>query len=213
MLSICTFLAVLVLHQPVFLLLTVAPVTPLAAWIQHATNNEDMMATSLCSATCVRWQRGTACIHTLLLQQSTDMSCPPGVQQWTCSKGFAAVGPCWDRETDGRTKYHYILHRLCSTYYAGSANNNRQHLSLIHSTQSRVQPRTLLIINFFSLQWFCILLTQSNIHIHKILALFFVNHSPSYSFRYGTFLHVCTRRLVIFKCNSLHSFLWLRHLY
>jgi len=30
--------------------------------------------------------------------QCIDISCP---QQQTCSSGFAAVGPCWDRQTDG----------------------------------------------------------------------------------------------------------------
>jgi len=28
------------------------------------------------------------------LQQSIDISCPPGPQQQTCSSGFAAVDPC-----------------------------------------------------------------------------------------------------------------------
>jgi len=38
-----------------------------------------------------------------LLQQSIDISCPPGPQQQTCSSGFAAVGPCWDRRTPYRS--------------------------------------------------------------------------------------------------------------
>jgi len=57
----------------------------------------------------VRWQRGTARIRPPLLLQSVDVSCLPGPQQQTCSSGFAAVGPCWDRQTDGqRTPYDYI---------------------------------------------------------------------------------------------------------
>ena len=35
-----------------------------------------------------------------LLQQSIEISCPPGLQQQTCSSVFVAVGPCWDRQTD-----------------------------------------------------------------------------------------------------------------
>ena len=39
-------------------------------------------------------------IHTPPLQQSIDISFLPGPQQQTCSCGFAAVGPCWDGQTD-----------------------------------------------------------------------------------------------------------------
>jgi len=35
-------------------------------------------------------------------QQSIDITCAPRQQQQTRS-GFAAVGPFWDRQTDGRT--------------------------------------------------------------------------------------------------------------
>ena len=31
-----------------------------------------------------------------------------GPQQLTCSSAFAAVGPCWDRQTDGRTPYRCV---------------------------------------------------------------------------------------------------------
>jgi len=31
------------------------------------------------------------------------ISCRPGPQQQTCSNGFAAVGPCWDRQADRQT--------------------------------------------------------------------------------------------------------------
>jgi len=41
--------------------------------------------------------------RTPLLQQSINISCPPGSQQQTCTSGFAAVRPCWDRQTDRRT--------------------------------------------------------------------------------------------------------------
>jgi len=84
--------------------------------------------TSLCLATYVRWQRGTARIHPPLLQQSIDISCLPNPQQQTCSSGFAAVGPCWDRQTKGQTDRRtdtVTFHRLCSAYYVGSVNNQR----------------------------------------------------------------------------------------
>ena len=52
--------------------------------------------------------------RTPLLQQSIDISYPPGrQQQQTCSSGFAAVGPCWDRRTDKRTET-VPFHRPCS---------------------------------------------------------------------------------------------------
>jgi len=46
-----------------------------------------------------------------LLQQQIDTSCLPGPQQRTCSNGFAAVGPCRDRQTErwaDRTPYRFI---------------------------------------------------------------------------------------------------------
>ena len=55
------------------------------------------------------------------VQQSIGISCLPGPQQQTCSSGFAAVGPWWDRQTDGQADT-VPLHRPCSAYYAGSAN-------------------------------------------------------------------------------------------
>ena len=67
---------------------------------------------SLCSATYVQWQRDTARIRYLL---------PPGPQQQTCSSGVRRPDGT-DRQTDGRTDARQ-LHRLCSTYYAGSVNN------------------------------------------------------------------------------------------
>ena len=48
------------------------------------------------------------------------------MQHQTCSRGFAAVGPCWERqtyrETNRRTDY-IPFHVPCSAYYAGSASN------------------------------------------------------------------------------------------
>ena len=41
--------------------------------------------------------------RTLLLQQSIDISCPPGPQQQTCSIDFIAAGPHWDKRSDGQT--------------------------------------------------------------------------------------------------------------
>jgi len=62
--------------------------------------------------------------HTPLLRQSIDISCPPSRHQQTCSSGFAAVGPCWDRQTDRQTDT-VPFHRPYSAYYAGSANNGK----------------------------------------------------------------------------------------
>jgi len=71
---------------------------------------------------------GTARIP-LCSDRSIDISCAPGPQQQTrCSdsevatlwsyintfitiiiiSGFAAVGPCWDRKTDRRTRHHTV---------------------------------------------------------------------------------------------------------
>ena len=85
---------------------------------------------SLCSASYVRWQRGTARIHPPLLLSAgcaavIDVSFPPGPQQQTCSSGFAAVGPCWGRQTDGQTDRPTdtaLLPRPSSACYTGSAN-------------------------------------------------------------------------------------------
>ena len=99
----------------------------------------DLSATSLCSASQVRRQRGTARIRPLLSAgcAAIDRYLPPAgsttanLQQWV---GLVAVGPCWDRQTngqrDGRTPYRYIdpLCILCgqchnmlmNTYYVRS---------------------------------------------------------------------------------------------
>ena len=66
---------------------------------QPSTSNR----TSLCSASYVHWQRGTARISSPLLQKSSDISCLPRTQNQTYSSGFAAVGLRWDRRTDGHS--------------------------------------------------------------------------------------------------------------
>ena len=38
------------------------------------------------------------CPHSAV-QQSTDITCPPGPQQQARTSRFAAVGSCWDRQT------------------------------------------------------------------------------------------------------------------
>jgi len=53
------------------------------------------------------------------VQQSIDISYPPGPHLQTCSSGFAAVGPCSDRRTDT-----VPFRRPFSAYYAGSASNS-----------------------------------------------------------------------------------------
>ena len=40
------------------------------------------------------------CCWAPAMQQSIDISYPLGPQQQTCSRRFAAVGPCWDRQVD-----------------------------------------------------------------------------------------------------------------
>jgi len=52
--------------------------------------------------------------RTPLLQQSIDISCRSGPEQQTFSSGFAAVGPRWDKQTDGhRTVSQTLLRILC----------------------------------------------------------------------------------------------------
>jgi len=69
------------------------------------------------------------CCWALILQQSIDIFCTPGPQQETSSSGFAAVGSCWNRQTDT-----VPLRRHCSAYYAGSANNTTL-ITSSHNTQ------------------------------------------------------------------------------
>ena len=69
-------------------------------WVAMATRRAYNHTTQASSATYVLWQRGTARIRPLLLQQSIDISCQPGPQQQTCNV-------CWDRQrTDRQTPTH-----------------------------------------------------------------------------------------------------------
>ena len=55
--------------------------------------------------TLTTWHYPHSPSHVALLcamQQSIDISCRSGPQQHVCNNGFAAVGPCWDRQTDRR---------------------------------------------------------------------------------------------------------------
>ena len=61
----------------------------LTTW--HCPHSPDIGAAPLCVV--------QACI------QSMDISCRPDPQQQTCSSGFAAVCPCWDRRTQGRLRH------------------------------------------------------------------------------------------------------------
>ena len=69
----------------------------------------------------VSWQHDTArsCYCLPAVQQSTDISCPPGPQQQTHSSGVRRPNDGTDRWTDARQ-----FHRLCSAYYASSVNNS-----------------------------------------------------------------------------------------
>jgi len=48
------------------------------------------------------------CCSVQTVHQSIDSSCLPSPQKQLCSSWFAAVGPCWDRQTDRQTLYCYI---------------------------------------------------------------------------------------------------------
>jgi len=63
-----------------------------------------------------------------LLQKSIDICCLLGPQQQTCSSGFAAVGPCWDRQM-GRHTDTVLFHRPCCAQPTGtsSASKHRHH--------------------------------------------------------------------------------------
>jgi len=58
--------------------------------------------------------------RTPLPQQLIDIYCPPSPQQQTYSSGFAAIGPCWDRQTDGRPTDAWTL----PAAHVGSADND-----------------------------------------------------------------------------------------
>jgi len=65
----------------------------------------------------VRYQRGTARIRRPLLQQSIDISYPPGPQQQT-RRTLLQLTNGTDKRRDT-----VLSHRPCSAYYADSANN------------------------------------------------------------------------------------------
>ena len=68
-------------------------------WAACATRQKN---TSLCSATYVHWQCGTARIRPPhAATAAIDWYLPAGPQQQTCSSEFAAVDPCWDTHNDG----------------------------------------------------------------------------------------------------------------
>ena len=69
-------------------------------FLRPFTPEKNLWKKSSCSATYVCWQRGNVHICPVLLQQSIDISCVPGLQQEICCSRFAAVGPCCDRQTD-----------------------------------------------------------------------------------------------------------------
>ena len=94
-------------------------------YISLTTQQHAAKLTRTCSATTyannVALPAFTHCMPAV--QQSINIYCLPGPQQQTCSSGFAAVVPCWDRQINGWTdrQTDVPFHRPCSTYYAGSA--------------------------------------------------------------------------------------------
>jgi len=95
------------------------------------------------------------CSWALAMQQSINISCQPGPQQQTSSGGFAAVDPCWDRQTNGRTPYCYINPALLTMRAVPNVSNvvtNKTlttlsrhtstivHGSIVHSNLSDGQP-------------------------------------------------------------------------
>jgi len=86
------------------------------AIITHCPHCPMAGVTSLCSASyCIltTWHC-PACPHLPAAAEhhaAVNISCPPGPQRCTCSSGFAAMGPCWDKHIDT-----IPLHRLCSAH-------------------------------------------------------------------------------------------------
>ena len=73
---------------------------------QPARNISNPSANSLCSATNVCWQCGTARIRLPQLQQSIDISCLPGPQQQTCCAALVAL--LWAHSgTDRQNPYSF----------------------------------------------------------------------------------------------------------
>jgi len=60
------------------------------------------------------------------VQQSIDISCPPGPQQQTCSSGFAPVGPCWNRQTDIQTDGHRTITQTLLRILCGHSQQRTQ---------------------------------------------------------------------------------------
>ena len=60
------------------------------------------------------------------MQQSIDISCPPGPQQQTCSSGFAPVGPCWNRQTDIQTDGHRTITQTLLRILCGHSQQRTQ---------------------------------------------------------------------------------------
>jgi len=78
------------------------------------TKSEFSLLRTLTAWHCPHSPATRRCYWLLAVQQPIDISCPPGLQQQTCSSGFAAVGT--DRRTDRETNT-VSLHRPCCTYY------------------------------------------------------------------------------------------------
>ena len=99
--------------------------------------------TSLCPASYVRWRRGTTRIrppHAALLCAVQQQ---PGSQQQTCSSGFAAVCPRWDRRTDGQTDARQMLDCANNTirydtrcYFIVRSKADISQLNLPHGTDN-----------------------------------------------------------------------------
>jgi len=83
-----------------------------------------------------------ACRTPLLQHTPTDISRPSmHPQQQTCCCRFAAVGPCWDSQTDGLTPYHFIDSTMHSMWEVSTINeNNVQWLSTILTPTMTFRP-------------------------------------------------------------------------
>ena len=73
-------------------------------WMPKSPNDK----TSRCSASCVRWQRGTARIRPPLLLSAGSVAIdryllPAGPTAANLQQRVCCCGPCWDIQTDGRT--------------------------------------------------------------------------------------------------------------
>ena len=73
------------------------------------------------------------CFWAPAVQQQTDISCPPGTQQQTCGRGFAAVAYAG---TDRRTLYHYTDPALHTVKEVSIMSPEIQHIQ--HCTSKRL---------------------------------------------------------------------------